>query len=239
MLNVFRIWKDQFGTFPSGCGGSSKGRRATGGANGRDAEEYFCRSHFLSSSALGLIDQMRGQFLGLLQSIGFMPQQVSIENIKSCDENMYGSHMGVVKSAICAGLSPSILMVPPTDAKSNSIGSTLVKSLQETALLTRRRGMPMYVHPSSVISNCRVLDSPLMVYVEAMKTSKMYARDVTTLLPLSLAIFSGRLTCNARLGLLAVDGWIRFTATANVIRCLLRVRDAMEDAFIEKVLDPM
>ena len=238
LLNVFQIWKDQFGRAPPG---GSRGRQGGSWAPRRDKEEDdFCRVNFLSPSALALIDQMRAQFLGLLQSIGFMTDSVTIETIKSCDENLYGRNIGVVKCAICAGLSPSILMVPASDmSKSSSSGSTLSKPLQEIALLTRRRGMPLYVHPSSVMSNCRVLDSNYMVYVEAMKTSKMYARDVSTLLPLSLAIFSGRLTCNARLGLLSVDGWIRFKASANVIRCLMRVRDDMEDAFIEKVLDPL
>lgn len=237
MLNVYQIWKDQFGGV---VGGSGRGRRGGGnvisaGPTERDEEE-FCRSNFLSSSALRLIDQMRGQFLGLLQSIGFMPQEVTIDSIKNCEENLHGSNTGVVKCAICAGLSPSVLMIQPTNGRACSF--PLSKSLQETVLLSRRRGMPMYVHPSSVLSNCSVLDSSYMVYMEGMKTSKMYARDVTTLLPLTLALFSGRLTCNERLGIVAVDGWIRFSASSDTIKCMMKVQEVIEDAFIAKVLDP-
>jgi HrpA-like RNA helicase len=239
MLNVYQIWKDQFGGLANSGGGGrgrGKGGNAVSGGPSSQDEENFCRANFLSSSALRLIDQMRGQFLGLLQSIGFMPQEVTMDNIKRCEENSNGRNTGVVKCAICAGLSPSVLMIQPTNGRASSF--PLSKSLQETVLLSRRRGMPMYVHPSSVLSNCCMLDSSYMVYMEGMKTSKMYARDVTTLLPLTLALFSGRLTCNERLGIVAVDGWIRFSATTDAIKCMMKVQEVIEDAFIAKVLDP-
>ena len=37
------------------------------------------------------------------------------------------------------------------------------------------------------------LDSSHVVYVEAMKTSKVYARDVTTISPVMLCLFGSRL----------------------------------------------
>ena len=223
---------------------------AGNGSNGptRRDEEQYCRSQFLSLTSLRLVEQMRGQFLQLLKGIGFMSASATSRNIRSCDENTNGTNMGLIKSAICAGLSPNLLIVPASNASSKpgqtknataSFGAQLLqKCLGEVALQQRRKGTTLSVHPSSVMYGVKRLDSKFLVYLESLKTSKMYARDVTTVMPLTMALFSGRLRCNEQEGYVLVDGWIKLVCTPNVVKCLLMMTDAIDDAFMEKVVDP-
>lgn len=218
------VWKNQYGSNQSG----GKGR----GDPSKPNEYDYCRSNFLNVNSLRLVDQMRSQFLSLLKDIGFMPATANLENLSRCPQNANGQHLGLVKSAICAGLSPNILQIPGLSGKNQG------KTLMEIALQSRSSGT-MKIHPSSVMSGAKYFDSGYLVYLEAMKTTQVYVRDVTTIPPLVLALFSGRSKVNSASGAVIVDGWLQFrTPNLKVCECILRVRDAMEDAFMQKVMDP-
>jgi HrpA-like RNA helicase len=224
--NAFAVWKSQYDS----SGGH--GKRGGGGSGDKPSEGEFCRTNFLSMNSLRLVDQMRQQFLSLLKDIGFMPQNVTLANIATCPQNAYGSHTGLIKSAICAGLSPNILLAPDLSGKNSG------KKLAEISLQSRSQGT-MKVHPSSVMSEARYLDSGYIVYLEAMRTSQVYVRDVTTIPSLVLVMFSGRSKVNPYNGAVVVDGWLRFrTPDLRISKCIARVRDSMDDAFMQKVLDP-
>jgi HrpA-like RNA helicase len=243
MLNGYRTWKEMFGgdQATGSSGGGSLNNRPLQSSLKRD-EEDFCRRKYLSLNNLKLIVQMRGQFLSLLQSIGFLTETLTLDNIVSSSENEYGSNIAIIKCAICAGLSPSILMCPPESGqeKAPKNSGAMSKRLFEIPLLTRRSQVNMFIHPSSILGDARFLDHRFLVYVEAVKTSKIYAREATTVPSLLLCLFSGRLDGNERLSRLVVDGWIHFSChSGRTIRCLLKVKDAMEDAFLDKVMDPM
>jgi hypothetical protein len=52
-------------------------------------------------------------------------------------------------------------------------------------------------------------------------------------------MFSGRSKVNPYNGAVVVDGWLRFrTPDLRISKCIARVRDSMDDAFMQKVLDP-
>lgn len=223
--NAFAVWKTEYGS----GGGSGGGRK--GGAD-KPSEGEFCRVNFLSMNSMRLVDQMRQQFLSLLKDIGFMPTDVTLGNVERCAQNAYGRNIGMIKCAMCAGLSPNILQAPDLSGKNAG------KRLAEVALHSRSQGA-MKVHPSSVMSEAKALDSPYIVFLEAMRTSQVYVRDVTTIPALILAMFSGRSKVNLYNGAVVVDGWLRFrTANLRAASVIAKVRDAMEDAFMQKVLEP-
>lgn len=223
-MYAFDTWKSMFGN----SGGKG------GGRYNKD-EDIFCKTNFLSSNSMKLIDQMRAQFLDLLKGIGFVSRDVNIRNVKDCDENSNGSNVKMIKCALCAGLSPNILMVP---ASAREKSGKLNKKLMELSLASSRKGYSLNVHPSSIMSDSKELDSNFVAYLEAMKTSKVYARDVTTISPVALALFCGKMSSNLAQGVVIVNGWLTFSAVADVSRCLTYVREEMEEAFIEKVLNP-
>ena len=224
--NAVSTWKAQYGP-----GGASR-KKLGAGFDSAPSENEYCRSNYLNLNSLKMIDQMRAQFLSLLKDIGFMPSTVNLENVARCPQNSNGTHLGLIKSAICAGLSPNILLAG--GLKDKNAG----KRLSELSLQSRISGS-MKVHPSSVMSDAKYLDSEYLVYLEAIKTTQVYVRDVTTIPPLVLALFSGRSKVNNFNGAVTVDGWLQFrTPSLRVAQCLVRVRDALEDAFMQKVLDP-
>lgn len=229
-MHAFDTWKGMFG-------GRGSGGKGGGGGRYSKEEDLFCKSNFLSGNNLKLIDQMRAQFLDLLKGIGFMPQSVTILNMLECDENSNGSNIGVIKCALCAGLSPNILCVPPS-VRDPKKGGTLTKKLMEASLTSCRKGHSLNVHPSSIMSDSTQLDSSFVAYLEAMKTSKVYARDVTTISPITLALFCGKMSANLHSGVVVVNGWLTFSAVPDVSRCLTYVREELEEAFIVKVLNP-
>ena len=218
-MNAFDSWKTLFG-----------GRRSK-------EEDIFCRTHFLSGNSLRLIEQMRGQFLDLLKGIGFTSKSVTIRNVKESDENSNGSNVEIIKCALCAGLSPNILMLPPS-VRDPKKGGALSKKLMDASLTSSRKGYSLNVHPSSIMSDSKQLDSSFVAYLEAMKTAKLYCRDVTTISPIQLALFCGKMSANLKEQEVVVNGWLTFTAVRDVSRCLSYVRENMEEAFIEKVLNP-
>ncbi len=67
----------------------------------------------------------------------------------------------------------------------------LSKKLAEVNLTSRKGAVAL--HPSSVMSDRKSVSSAYMVYLEAVKTSKVFARDVTAVAPVALAFFGGRL----------------------------------------------
>ena len=222
-MEAYNSWKTSFGSQKNGT------------SDYYQQEYMYCRSNFLSLNSLKLIDQMRGQFLQLLKDIGFISQSVKMENIGASDENKNGSSIFMIKCTLCAGLSPNILMVPGSaiDKKEK-----LNKKLMEVALLSGRKGHNVKVHPSSIMSEIKKIDHPFITYLEVVKTSNVYVRDVTTLSPIVLALFCGKLSANLNSGVVVVNNWLTFRSVPEVSRCLIYVRDEIEDTFTRKVLNP-
>jgi hypothetical protein len=215
-------------------------------------EETWCRNNSLSANSLRLIEQMRGQFLNLLQTIGFISSEETLQSIRSPDGdyNRYGSDVAIIKCALCCSLSPNILSLPPhvmeplpANAISSGIGKlsqiSLGKFLMEYPLQCKRKEVTLHAHPGSLLSKRRELDSSLLLYVEGMKTSKMYCHDLTTIPVVSLALFSGRFTCSERYETITIDGWLRYQSNKQTIRCLYKITELLDTTFLEKVLDPL
>ena len=214
-------------------------------------EETWCRNNSLSANSLKLIEQMRGQFLNLLQTIGFISSDETLRSIRSPegDYNRYGSNVAIIKCALCCSLSPNIITLPPyvmetlpAHSISSGIGKlseiSLGKFLLEYPLQCKRKEVNLYAHPGSLLSKRRELDSSLLLYVEGMKTSKMYCHDLTTIPAVSLALFSGRFTCSERYETITIDGWLRYQSNKQTLRCLYKITELLDMTFLEKVLDP-
>ena len=226
-VEAFRSWqavRDEAG-----------GDRREGKLHGRATreEDSFCRENFLSLSGLQLINSMRLQYINLLQDIGFLPMGVNLRSVSQCDENRYGSSIALVKAVLAAGMSPNICCVGP--------GKLTGKSpLQDVTLQTRKKTQGMYVHPSSVNAqrSIKAPDGLHVMYMECVKTSKIYARDVTVVTPLLLAIFGGRLQVNEKLKVVTVDGWVVFKCETKLANALMGLQQELQDSFTKRVIDP-
>ena len=224
-VEAFRQWQE----VRAGAGGGP-GKRV---GRGSREEEQFCRDNWLSQSGLALIESMRQQYIDLLKDIGFLPVGVNLRSVVECDENRYGGSIELVKAVLAAGMSPNITKVGPNKL----MGKT---ALQDCALGLRKKGNSMYVHPSSVNAQ-RCLKRPEgvhLMYMECVKTSKIYARDVTVVNPLILAIFGGRIAVNEKLKVITVDGWVVFKCDAQLASALYGLQQELQDSFTKRVIDP-
>ena len=84
-----------------------------------------------------------------------------------------------------------------------------------------------------------VSGSTHFAYVEAIRTSKVYARDLTAIPPVILALFSSHFKVYEREGVLVVDGWLMFRSTGNICQALQTLRNSVDDAFLERALNPI
>jgi hypothetical protein len=196
-------------------------------------EDDFCNRNFLSLHSLQLIDQMRAQFLDLLVDIGFLPA-CTVDNLAMQKENRLGTDVNILRCVLTAGLAPNILRIPSSGGSGGSCA--LPKKLSEVCLDSRRGGV--YIHPSSVKSDHKTAASSYFVFLEAVKTAKVYARDVTSVPALTCILFGGRLKLFEALGAITVDSWIGFRTTPVLMRALSKIRGHMEAAFEDKVVDP-
>ena len=197
-------------------------------------EDDFCNRNFLSLHSLQLIDQMRAQFLDLLIDIGFLPA-CTVDSLATQKENRLGTDVNILRCVLTAGLAPNILRIPSSGGSSGGT-CALPKKLSEVCLDSRRGGV--FIHPSSVKSSHKTASSSYFVYLEAIKTAKVYARDVTSVPALTCILFGGRLKLFEALGAITVDSWIGFRATPVLMRALSKIRGHMEAAFEDKVVDP-
>jgi HrpA-like RNA helicase len=214
MLNAYNAWKAISGPTSNSRGGS-------GGYQKRNPEEEkYCRDNYLSVNSLQLIDQMRGQFLDLIKDIGFLPPDCNINNVATRYENRNGTDRGMLGAVLCAGLAPNILQIPT--AARPVVSGIMSKKIAEISLSSR--GGPVFVHPSSTMSDRKSVDSYYMVYLEALKTSKVYARDVTSVTPMALALFGGRLKIYERHGVVTIEDWLAFKVSGELSKLLVTVR---------------
>ncbi|GLI66501.1 hypothetical protein VaNZ11_010328 [Volvox africanus] len=95
----------------------------------------------------------------------------------------------VVKAALCAALSPAVAVMGEDSCPTSP-------PRWGDAAPGPGAGDEVFLHPSSVVSalNTPQLLHPYLVYLEKVKTARLYLRDVTAISPLSMMLFGGPLT---------------------------------------------
>jgi HrpA-like RNA helicase len=91
-------------------------------------EKDYCRINFLSNHTFKMIEEMKFQFLELLQEIGFVTSDI--------DHNINADNNNIIKACLVCGLYPNVLLV-----QEDNKGVTFH---------TAKDGQ-VYVHPSSVL----------------------------------------------------------------------------------------
>uniref|UniRef100_A0A6T6CK03 RNA helicase n=1 Tax=Compsopogon caeruleus TaxID=31354 RepID=A0A6T6CK03_9RHOD len=156
-LNAFCQWKN--------AGGSKGGSR-------------FAWSNFLSHSSLEMIDEMKDQFLRLLEDAGFISGRV----VGKYDKN--STCWPLIISILTAGLYPNIARI--------DFGRKRLK------LLTKNDGT-VKPHPGSVNKFNASFAHHWMVFYEKVKSSDLFILDSTAVPPLALCLFGGRIKVQGKM----------------------------------------
>ena len=144
----------------------------------------FCRSHFLSDSALLAIATLRSQLLSSLCDMGFLGSGGRGERASA---NSFASSARVLKSVCCAGLYPRVVKIklPKKKFKETSVGAMEDFGKIEQAKYLLQSGDRVYLHPGSVMGK----EAPeanmnlFLIFYEKVETKKVYLRDATDISP--------------------------------------------------------
>ena len=86
--------------------------------------------------------------------------------------------------------------------------------------------------------NTAAFEYPFLVYHEKIKTSRSFLVDTTMSSPLALLLFGGEITIDTEKQLIAVDGWLQFTAPARVAVLARSIRQRLEELLNQKIAHP-
>ena len=223
----------------------------------------------LSQLCLDTLRDMRGQFATMLADAGFVDPRkstssggggsaggggfASAASVWADDHaapwNRHAREACVVKAALTAALYPNVAVLD--EAGAEKAGATLMTTAATASSLSSSSrplfhdgSGPVSIHPSSTLSSlpARALTSPYLVYLEKVRTTKAFLRDVTAVSPIAVCLFGGSGSGSGCLEVrhaeraLVVDGWLRArlpSAAAAVL--VVRAREALDRYLASRV----
>ncbi|KAK9842413.1 hypothetical protein WJX84_005272 [Apatococcus fuscideae] len=198
---------------------------------GRNAQRSFAQRHFLSEQTLEMISDMRNQFGSMLADTRLLARPAKgFERSGSWIDdhseiwNLYAKHVAVVKAALCSALYPNIAVME--DGPDGNKRPAWNDGYSEVA-----------VHPSSInhMLSANQYQRPYQIYLEKVRTSKVFMRDCTVIAPMTLLLFGGSLDILHQSGYVQIDGWLRIKAAAPLAVLVKQLRQALESV-LEKTI---
>ncbi|KAJ8719500.1 hypothetical protein PYW08_011675 [Mythimna loreyi] len=214
----------------------------------------FANENFLSHKTLMMLADIKHQLLGLLASIGFVPdmpalrkkmRKDSVASLTGDELNTNGNNDKLLAAILCAALYPNVVKVlTPEKSFHMQAGGAIPRqpTPDELKFKTKTDGY-VALHPSSVNSTIGYFTSPYMVYQEKVKTSRVFIRECSMVPQLPLVLFSGcTLAVELHSGTFIVsleDGWIMFQVEKHEVAEMLKtIRVELINLLEEKINDP-
>eukprot|EP00928_Gymnodinium_smaydae_P015059 TRINITY_DN15520_c0_g3_i3.p1 TRINITY_DN15520_c0_g3~~TRINITY_DN15520_c0_g3_i3.p1 ORF type:complete len:1251 (+),score=251.33 TRINITY_DN15520_c0_g3_i3:484-3753(+) len=220
-----------------------------------DTRMDFCRANFISIKALQGMSELKRSLLETLSEAGFVTSGLRARYVAKLgrsqdndgvlsaltgDTQVEACPPSLVSALLCAALFPQIAtatMPKVNKPKKGKLEDQEAAPQPKPKLVVRDldtgESVKVKIHPGSVSYQETSLSSPYMAYQELVKTTMLYARDVTPVPPLALALFGGPLAAGGDQGSLAVatlivDGWIKLSVPADLQAPLLAARRRLD-----------
>ncbi|KAJ1555198.1 ATPdependent RNA helicase [Nowakowskiella sp. JEL0078] len=219
---------------------------------GRRDERLFCSDKFLSGKTLSMMASVKRQLAELVSDIGFIPPVKArdmerrggwySDGVSEAVRNKNGvdrhDNWELIKAVMIAALYPHVIRMDQPEPTRKGKRAQMPK----WRLID---GEEVAIHPSSVNSQVREYPSPFAVYLDKIKTKRVYIRDVTSVTPYALAFFGGplnfdRLRQELHMGTARSGGnkAIRFGCKANSAAVICSARIAFDELLAEKIENP-
>ena len=220
---------------------------------GRREGRLFCQENFLSIQGMEAIEASRVDYAGVLADLGFVGREYAThvrrsgshhavlegnEDRHPVDEQAHNAR--VVKAVLCAALYPRMLRVVNPTAKFKEVeGGTMEKEsdAKETRFYTKHHGR-VFVHPRSVNFSAGKFESGWLVYSSLLETSKVFVTESSMVPAYAVLIFGGRVKVDHEKGLITVDDWARFQASARVAVLVRELQAQTMAVFERKIAEP-
>ncbi|KAH8604878.1 Helicase conserved C terminal domain [Trypanosoma vivax] len=216
--------------------------------NGVSEGNKLCEKYYLSLPSLRQIQVTKQQYERYLYEAGLIEDKPT-QNAPNCflynpvvtlDDHLYescGAHLNTnsgdikcILACIVAGLYPNIARVKTIfDGRGEG----------KRSKITTHDGSEVLVHPSSVAGKEKAFASPLLVYVDKVKTSTTFLREVSMVTPLQVIFFGGgRLEYLPKFGELVIDDTTAFRCQSEDATLLKHLKDQLDSALRQKINDP-
>eukprot|EP00092_Neocalanus_flemingeri_P073805 GFUD01091162.1.p1 GENE.GFUD01091162.1~~GFUD01091162.1.p1 ORF type:complete len:1281 (+),score=425.03 GFUD01091162.1:331-4173(+) len=234
---------------------------ATAAGAGQQAGWVFSQENFLSQKTLQMISQMKHQFVELLASIGFVPNNPKSRDLDRAARGKGGAdsvavvtgpainanndNNRVVSAVLCAALYPNIVKVLTPEAKyKQTAAGAMCKppSAEDLKFKTSEDGY-VNIHPSSITSNVSHFETPYLVFHEKVKTSRVFVREVSMVPMYPMVLFGGTgvdiVMHRGQFVISLEEGWIKFICDTHQIAELLKeMRLELDNVLEDKISSP-
>ena len=215
--------------------------RASGG---KAAAATHARSLCLSTQALEMLRDMRGQFATMLADAGLVrplgPRAQGGRRGGGSDAaawydepahpaNAHARRPAVVKAALAAALYPNVGVMDE---------GSLANATAAGAKPAWHDGSgPVALHPGSVNAGLvgRAFAAPYVLFLEKVRTSRAFLRDTTVVGAVPLLLFGGALDVRHGEGTVLIDGWLTVRAAAPTAVLVKKLRSALDATLAARV----
>lgn len=215
---------------------------------GRSELKSYCEENFLSTNTLFEIQNLKSQYLEVLDSIGFTSKDDdksrSRRRSERCSaeaDNVHSDNMALVKAIILSGLYPNVIKVKMPDAKFDKMIAGAVERetvTKEIRMFTKDDGR-VFLHPSSILFQANQYQVPFLVYFSKLETSKIFVHDATMVPMYGLLLFGGQVQVDhLGRGLEIGDGFIKLRAFARIGVLVNQLKKLLEALLQAKIANP-
>lgn len=225
--------------------------------DGHQAARKVCNDCYLSQANLSQIQSTKRQYERYLYEAGFLedgdtarkrlppqsrfvyPPHVSLESV--CYEaggDKFNSNSGSARcilACLVAGLYPNVARLRPRrKSATNNHGFR-----GDASRFITFDGSECLIHPSSVAGREKEFPTKLVVYVDKMKTSQTFLREVSMVAPLHVILFGGgQLEYRPKFQELCVDEMTAFLCKEEDATLLRHLKSQLDSALAKKINDP-
>ncbi|KAF9931340.1 hypothetical protein BGZ67_005385 [Mortierella alpina] len=215
---------------------------------GRAELKSFCEENYLSTNTLFEIQNLKVQYLEVLESIGFTSKDVDQSRSRrrserySCEQdNANSDNMALVKAIILSGLYPNVIKIKMPDAKFDKMIAGAVERetvTKEIRMFTKDDGR-VFLHPSSILFQSNQYQVPFLVYFSKLETTKIFVHDATMVPMYGLLLFGGAVHVDhLGRGLEIGDGFIKLRAFARIGVLVNQLKKLLDAVLQAKISNP-
>ncbi|KAF8971290.1 hypothetical protein BGZ46_010342, partial [Entomortierella lignicola] len=214
----------------------------------RSELKSFCEENFLSTNTLFEIQNLKAQYLEVLETIGFAAVDKSESKSRrrsercSCEkDNVNSDNMALVKAIILSGLYPNVIKIKMPDAKFDRMIAGAVERetvTKEIRMFTKDDGR-VFLHPSSILFEVNQYQVPFLVYFSKLETSKIFVHDATMVPMYGLLLFGGQVHVDhLGRGLEIGDGFVKLRAFARIGVLVNQLKKLLDSVLQAKISNP-
>ncbi|KAF9429656.1 hypothetical protein BGZ94_009933 [Podila epigama] len=213
----------------------------------RSELKAFCEENFLSTNTLFEIQNLKSQYLEVLDSIGFTTRDEQSssrrrsERCSSAIDNTNSDNLTLVKAIILSGLYPNVIKVKMPSAKFDKMIAGAVERetvVKEIRMFTKDDGR-VFLHPSSTLFHSNQFPVPFLVYFSKLETTKIFVHDATMVPMYGLLLFGGKVQVDhLGRGLEIGDGFIKLRAFARIGVLVNQLKKLLDAVLQAKISNP-